>query len=296
MQATQRDDNEPQVENIDLDTLKNILEGALLAAARPLSLDQMQALFGGEGAPEKVTLRQALKKLEEDCAERAVELVEVASGFRLQVRQEFQPWVSKLFEEKPQRYSRALLETLALIAYRQPITRGEIEEVRGVSVSTSIIRTLEEREWIRIVGYRDVPGKPALYGTTKAFLDYFGLKSLDDLPSLAAIRDIGDMAPELDFSGGEGSRGSAREDATAVDAGGTSPAEEEAEQADDTGRPAPAEASGEGEADDEIGAEDEPVTPRAARDEQSAEGEPSEEGNGSDDSTGESHGDRVVVR
>lgn len=188
-------------EHFDLDSLKNILEGLLLAAARPLSLDQLQTLLGGEEGPDKGTLRRALQTLEEDCAQRGVELVEVASGFRLQVRQELQPWVTKLWEERPPRYSRALLETLALIAYRQPITRGEIEDVRGVSVSTNIIRQLEEREWIRVVGHRDVPGKPSLFGTTKAFLDYFNLKSLDDLPSLAELRDIESLEPELDFSG-----------------------------------------------------------------------------------------------
>jgi len=205
MEQTERKDVIEPVEDFDLDTLKTILEGALLAAAQPLGLDHLQSLFGTESAPDKGTLRRALVRLEEDCAGRAVELVEVASGYRLQVRQELQPWVSKLFEERPQRYSRALLETLALIAYRQPITRGEIEDVRGVSVSTNIIRTLEEREWIRVVGHRDVPGKPALYGTTRAFLDYFGLKSLEDMPSLAEIRDIDDLEPELDFDGeGEG--------------------------------------------------------------------------------------------
>lgn len=209
MNDTERDEAlEPQDdagggtdEHFDLDSLKNILEGVLLAAARPLSLDQLQTVLGGEEAPDKGTLRRALQVLEEDCAHRGVELVEVASGFRLQVRQELQPWVSKLWEERPPRYSRALLETLALIAYRQPITRGEIEDVRGVSVSTNIIRQLEEREWIRVVGHRDVPGKPSLFGTTKAFLDYFNLKSLDDLPSLAELRDIESLEPELDFSG-----------------------------------------------------------------------------------------------
>ncbi len=194
-------------ENFDLDSLRTILEGILLAAARPLNLDQLQTLLGGETGPGKDTLRRALSALEDDCAHRGVELVEVASGFRLQVRQELQPWVTKLWEERPPRYSRALLETLALIAYRQPITRGEIEDVRGVSVSTNIIRQLEEREWIRVVGHRDVPGKPALFGTTKAFLDYFGLKNLDDLPSLAELRDIESLEPELDFSGGSDSKG-----------------------------------------------------------------------------------------
>ena len=135
----------------------------------------------------------------DDYSERGLELKEVASGFRIQVREDTNPWVARLWEERPQRYSRALLETLALIAYRQPITRGDIEEVRGVSVRTNIIRTLQEREWIRVVGHRDVPGKPALFGTTKAFLDYFNLSSLDDLPSLAEIKDMETIEPELDF-------------------------------------------------------------------------------------------------
>jgi segregation and condensation protein B len=137
--------------------------------------------------------------LQEDYAERGLELKEVASGWRIQVREEVNTWVARLWEERPQRYSRALLETMALIAYRQPITRGEIEEVRGVSVRSNIIRTLQEREWIRVVGYRDIPGKPALFGTTRAFLDYFNLASLDDLPSLAEIKDMDNFDPELDF-------------------------------------------------------------------------------------------------
>ena len=142
---------------------------------------------------------KALAELGDDYAERGLELKEVANGFRIQVREETNPWVARLWEERPQRYSRALLETLALIAYRQPITRGDIEEVRGVSVRTNIIRTLQEREWIRVVGHRDVPGKPALFGTTKVFLDYFNLQNLDDLPSLAEIKDMDSIEPELDL-------------------------------------------------------------------------------------------------
>jgi len=142
---------------------------------------------------------KALEELAGDYTERGLELKEVASGFRLQIRQEVHHWVSRLWEDRPRRYSRALLETMALIAYRQPITRGDIEEVRGVSVRSNIIRTLQEREWIRVVGHRDVPGKPALFGTTKVFLDYFNIKSLDDLPSLAEIRDMDSFEPELDL-------------------------------------------------------------------------------------------------
>ena len=180
-------------------SLKNILEALLLASGEPLTVATMAAVFSDEERPSNSEIGKALQELESDYAQRGLELKEVASGFRLQVRQEVHPWVSRLWEERPQRYSRALLETLALIAYRQPITRGDIEEVRGVSVRSSIIRTLQEREWIRVVGHRDVPGKPALFGTTRVFLDYFNIKSLDDLPSLAEIMDMGSIEPELDF-------------------------------------------------------------------------------------------------
>lgn len=182
-------------------SLKHILEAALLAAGRPLSLDDMGTLFSESERPDKAALRAALEELAGDYADRGLEVIEVASGFRIQVRQSMEPWVSRLWEEKPPKYSRALLETLALIAYRQPITRGEIEDIRGVSVSTSIMKTLQEREWIRVVGHRDVPGRPAMYGTTREFLDYFNLKSLESLPSLAELRDIDSINAELDFGG-----------------------------------------------------------------------------------------------
>ncbi|OOG25942.1 SMC-Scp complex subunit ScpB [Thioalkalivibrio denitrificans] len=186
---------------MDPDLLKRIIEGALLAANRPLSIDQLERLFDGDQHPERAAIRAALKALGEDCESRGYELKEVASGYRFQVRETVAPWVSRLWEEKPPRYTRALLETLALIAYRQPITRAEIEEIRGVAVSTHIVRTLSEREWIRVVGHRDVPGRPALFGTTRQFLDYFNLQSLDDLPTLAELRDLDKMHPELDFNG-----------------------------------------------------------------------------------------------
>lgn len=179
--------------------LKHIVEGALLAAGRSLNLDQLQELFLEDARPEKGQLRKVIDELGNDFAERSIEIRETASGFRIQVRQEFSEWVSRLWEERPTRYSRALLETLALVAYRQPITRGEIEDVRGVSVSTSIMRTLQERDWVRVVGHRDVPGRPAMYGTTKTFLDYFSLKSLDELPTLAELRDIDSINVELDL-------------------------------------------------------------------------------------------------
>ena len=180
-------------------SLKSILEAVLLAAGEPLNLAALAAVFAEEERPSDTEICQALEALSDDYSERGIELKEVSSGFRIQAREEVNTWISRLWEERPQRYSRALLETLALIAYRQPITRGDIEEVRGVSVSTNIIRTLQEREWIRVVGHRDVPGKPALFGTTKAFLDYFNLASLDDLPSLAEIKDMESIEPELEF-------------------------------------------------------------------------------------------------
>ena len=180
-------------------SLKSILEAILLAAGEPLPMKIIETVFTDEERPSSTEISKALEELADDYAERGLELKEVASGFRIQVREDTNPWVARLWEDRPQRYSRALLETLALIAYRQPITRGDIEEVRGVSVRTNIIRTLQEREWIRVVGHRDVPGKPALFGTTKAFLDYFNLSNLDDLPSLAEIKDMESLEPELDL-------------------------------------------------------------------------------------------------
>ncbi|MEJ2686083.1 MAG: SMC-Scp complex subunit ScpB [Gammaproteobacteria bacterium] len=179
--------------------LKHIIEAALLAAARPLSLEQLLALFPEEEGPSRDELRDAVVRLQEDYAGRGIDVREVASGYRIQVTQHMEPWISRLWEERPPKYSRALLETLALIAYRQPITRAEIEDIRGVSVSTSIVKTLQEREWIRVVGHRDVPGRPAMYGTTREFLDYFDLKSLDELPTLAELRDIDSINAQLDF-------------------------------------------------------------------------------------------------
>ncbi|HJR13665.1 MAG TPA: SMC-Scp complex subunit ScpB [Rhodanobacteraceae bacterium] len=182
---------------MEQDKLNNIVEAALLAAQQPLTLPMLAALFHEEDGIAHEDLARAVEKLTQACEGRGIELVEVGSGFRYQVREEVHPWVARLWAERQTKYSRALLETLALIAYRQPITRGEIEQVRGVTVASSIMRTLEEREWIRVVGYRDVPGKPALFGTTRQFLDYFNLKSLDQLPTLAEIREIADPDPQL---------------------------------------------------------------------------------------------------
>ncbi len=168
--------------------LKQIVEAALVAAGGPLTLDQLLALFLDDERPSRAELLAAIVALQEDYAERGLEIVEVAGGWRTQVRASIAPWVARLWDERPPRYSRALLETLSLIAYRQPITRGEIEDIRGVAVSTQIVKTLTEREWIRVVGHRDVPGRPALFATTRKFLDYFGLRSLNELPTLAEIR------------------------------------------------------------------------------------------------------------
>ncbi len=183
--------------------IKAIAEAALLAAAQPLSVAQLLQLFDEREGVSQSALGAALAELGSDCAERGVELREVASGFRMQIKALWAPRVSRLWTERQSRYSRALLETLALIAYRQPITRGEIEAVRGVAVATSIIKTLEEREWIRVLGHRDLPGRPALFGTTRAFLDYFNLKTLDELPTLAEIRDLESLEPELAFPSDE---------------------------------------------------------------------------------------------
>ena len=186
---------------MDLNATKHILEAALLAANASLSLDRLAELFSARGVDvDRSVLREALKALADDYDDREIELKQTASGFRIQVKSSAREWLQPLFEERAPRYTRALLETLALIAYRQPITRSEIEEVRGVVVSTNIVRTLMERGWIRVVGYRDVPGKPSMLGTTREFLDYFGLKKLDDLPPLAEVREIGpDSDPQSDF-------------------------------------------------------------------------------------------------
>ncbi|MES9856761.1 MAG: SMC-Scp complex subunit ScpB [Sedimenticola sp.] len=180
--------------------LKQIVEAALLSAGSPLNLDAILELFLEEERPDKEMLREVIVTLREDYEGRGIELVEVGGGFRINVRSEFSPWVSRLWEERPARYSRALLETLALIAYRQPVTRGEIEDVRGVSVSSQIIKTLLEREWVRVVGQRDVPGRPSLYATTREFLNYFSLKGLSDLPTLQEIRDFDSINRELELS------------------------------------------------------------------------------------------------
>ena len=219
------------------ENLKNLVEAALLAAGRPLDVEQLRELFDEYERPEAEDVRSVLITLADDYGGRGIELKEVASGYRIQVRESASGPVSRLWQERPRKYSRALLETLALIAYRQPITRGEIEDIRGVQVNPDIIRTVLERGWVRVIGHRDVPGRPELLATTREFLDYFGLKSLDNLPTLSQLRDVESLGVQLEFAvgndasatavavladqsdaadgdaGAEGSSGSADEDA-----------------------------------------------------------------------------------
>lgn len=192
--VTQEAVTEPVAQQaVDAVMLQKILEGAILAAGQPLTITRLLELFDQTVAPSKEDVLTALQKIQVDCCERGFELKEVASGWRFQVREELALWVNRLWDEKPQKYSRALLETLALIAYRQPITRGDIEEIRGVAVSSHIMKTLMERDWVKVVGHRDVPGRPSLYATTRQFLDYFNVKNLEDLPSLSEIRDLDEL-------------------------------------------------------------------------------------------------------
>ena len=196
------------------DLIKRIVEGALMAAGKSLDINHLERLFEDDERPPRDQVRAALEEIDDDCRGRGFELKQTASGYRFQVQQELATWVNRLWEEKPKRYSRAMLETLSLIAYRQPLTRGDIELVRGVAVSSEIIKTLQEREWIRVVGYRDVPGKPALFATTKQFLDYFNLKSLDDLPALGEIKDLTELDPALELSLAQGVASSDNQDKT----------------------------------------------------------------------------------
>ena len=189
--------------SFDPQTLQTIIEGALMAAGKPLSVQQLGDLFEEHERPANDEIRAALEDIQSHYRGRGFELKQIASGWRFQVVQSVSTWVQRLWDEKPQRYSRALLETLALIAYRQPITRGDIEEIRGVAVSSNIMKTLVEREWVRIVGHKDVPGRPAMYATTRKFLDYFDLKNLDDLPTLAEIRDLETLNHELALEGAD---------------------------------------------------------------------------------------------
>ncbi|MCW8887456.1 MAG: SMC-Scp complex subunit ScpB [Gammaproteobacteria bacterium] len=186
-------------QGLPLEKLTPIIEAALFAASEPLSLDRLLSLFFDDEKPEKSSLREVIANLQQQCEGRGVELVEVASGYRYQVRRDVSQWVSRLWQERATRYSRALLETLVLIAYRQPVTRAEIEDIRGVAVSSNIMKTLQERGWARVIGHRDVPGRPGLYATTREFLDYFNLKSLDELPPLSELKDFDQINAELDL-------------------------------------------------------------------------------------------------
>lgn len=211
-----------------------------MAADTPLSVDHLQHLFGLEEAqPTRDEIRATLEDIETDCADKGYELRRVASGYRFQVREDLSPWIARLWDEKPQKYSRALLETLAIIAYRQPITRGDIENIRGVAVNSAIVKTLLEREWIRVVGHRDVPGKPALYATTRLFLDYFNLQRLEDLPPLSEIRDLVDINPELAFAAKEGEaeaeQGEEQSDSAELQADQEQPEEEHPDLSEEVG-------------------------------------------------------------
>ena len=223
---------------MDQTEVKYFVEAALFAAGRPLGVDQLQGLFDGRSAPDKAQLRDAIAELQAEYAPRGIEIVEVASGFRIQVKAGMVERLQRLWEERAPRYSRALFETLALVAYRQPITRGEIEEVRGVSVSANIIRTLLEREWVRVVGHRDVPGRPAMFGTTRQFLDYFGLKKLDDLPPLADLADWESLRVQLNLPEVEETEDEIQESADIAELPVLQPALVAEEESDD--EPAPA--------------------------------------------------------
>ena len=180
--------------------LRKIIEGAIMAAGKPIDIARLETLFEETERPPRDQIRAALEEIQAGYQDCGFELVQVASGYRFQVRQQLSEWVNRLWEEKPKRYSRAMLETLALIAYRQPLTRGDIEAVRGVAVSSDIIKSLQERDWVRVVGHRDVPGRPALYATTKQFLDYFNIKSLEYLPTLGDIKDFSELDPDLELA------------------------------------------------------------------------------------------------
>lgn len=241
---------------MDQPLINRIVEGALLASSQPLTLAQLQGLFPEEEPAPPGSIERALELLREGCAERGVELVEVASGFRFQVTNEVHGFITRLWTERKTRYTRATLETLALIAYRQPITRGEIEQVRGVAVSSNIIQALEEREWIRVIGHRDVPGKPALFGTTKGFLDYFGLKRLDELPPLSELRDLGELEPQLPLDTDGQPAGRIAAGAATPDAEGDTDVEPGSARLPDADQPSDADSDSEPEP---------PLDPNAAR-------------------------------
>ncbi len=219
--------------------LKNIIEAALLVAGQPLTLDRMAGMFPDDARPTREEIRAVLKQLEDDYAGRGLELKQIDRAYRLQTREKYSTWLGRLVEERPTRYSRALLETLAIIAYRQPVTRGDIEDIRGVVVSTDIVKTLLGRDWIREVGKREVPGHPVLYGTTRAFLEYFNLSKLEDLPPLAELRDIAAIGAELDQRAGAIGEPAGARGQLATDSGGTNASA----SGDDTGEAAQSESA-----------------------------------------------------
>lgn len=220
--------------------IKKIIEAALMAVDKPLPMKQIQSLFKTDDV-DKADVNKALVDLQEEYEDRGVSIVEVASGYRVQIDQDMSPWISRLFEERPPRYTRALLETLALVAYRQPITRSEIEEVRGVAVSTNIIKTLLEREWVQVVGHKEVPGRPAMYATTKEFLDYFNLKRIDELPPLSELTDLDAIDTQLEFPiPGKEHAGNEQESSGGVNAEDDAGQGEESSESEDTAEAADA--------------------------------------------------------
>jgi len=255
---------------MDQTFINRIVEAALLASSQPLTVAQLETLFTlDEPAPDG-SLKQALVDLQDACSERGVELVELASGWRYQVRGDVHGWVSRLWTERQTKYTRATLETLALIAYRQPITRGEIEQVRGVATNSNIIKALEEREWIRVVGHRDMPGRPELLGTTKGFLDYFGLRRLDDLPPLSELKDFAELDPQLRFAGTDAADRSVGGIASANDDTAADDADPDSSDADDTTHDADDGSDRAGDASDDdtqtpsdIPSDDDTATPNA---------------------------------
>ena len=223
--------------------VKNVIEAALLAAGRPLSMDELVSVFDERDGSNAAEVRAALAALTADYETRGLELLEVASGYRIQIRAAVAQPVSRLWQERPAKYSRALLETLALVAYRQPITRGEIEDIRGVAVNPNIIKTLLERGWIRVVGQRDVPGRPELLGTTREFLDYFGLQRLDDLPTLAQLKELEDLRVQLTLPGADAADAPVAEGARTAESAAAEPKGEFADAAADEEDPEPADAA-----------------------------------------------------
>ena len=270
----------------DLEKIRQIIEGLLLASGKPLTLDKIAELFTKDELPEREVLKTALDEIGKSCEGRGFELKKVASGYRFQVRQELSDWIGRLWEEKPQRYSRALLETIAIIAYRQPITRGDIEKIRGVAVSSSTVRTLLEREWVRVVGHRDVPGRPAMYASTRQFLDYFNLQNLNELPALTEIRDLGGLNQEFTLDE-EKPEGNVLEFPSAVED------DDEVVVADD--EELAAAAIGTRSIDEILGIKQEPEEDEESEEGEVDQDESSEESSDTDDTTKDSIGNDEII-